>query len=272
MFVVLTIVVGFAAAVLSGMFGVGGAVLTTPAIRLVLDASRGVALGTTLPVTIPTTLAGAYTYYRRGLVEVRLVTLAGAGGIAGSVLGASLTSIISLRFLMLLTGALILYVSALTVHRGITGHLVSDESRGYDEDVSTADDDYCTRYDRRFYILCVAVGFAAGFLSGLLGIGGGVVLVPSFVYILRLPLKKAFGTSLAVITIIAIPGTIVHSLIGHVSGWIFLYLTVGAIPGAYLGARISIRLSERLLYIMFGTLLASFGVVFIISEIINSAG
>ena len=120
--------------------------------------------------------------------------------------------------------------------------------------------------------IILLIGLCAGFLSGLLGVGGGILLLPGFIYILRLPIKKAFGTSLAVISILAIPGTIIHALLGHISGWLFLYLTIGVIPGAYMGARVSIRTSERVLFALFGALIAIFGVIFIVNEIISMVG
>jgi hypothetical protein len=117
----------------------------------------------------------------------------------------------------------------------------------------------------------LGIGLVTGLFSGLLGVGGGIVLIPSFLYILHMPLKKAFGTSLAVITVIAIPGTVVHSFLHHISWSLVLYLVIGSIPGAYIGARLSIRTAERVLYVLFGLLLAVFGVVFIVNEIISMA-
>ena len=113
------------------------------------------------------------------------------------------------------------------------------------------------------------MGLGGGFFSGLLGIGGGIVMVPAFLYVLRVPIKQAFGTSLAVITVVAIPGTIVHGLLGHISWPLFLYLIIGVIPGAYLGARLAIKARESFLYIGFGVMVAVFGVIFIVNEIIQ---
>ena len=113
------------------------------------------------------------------------------------------------------------------------------------------------------------IGLGAGLLSGLLGVGGGVLLIPGFLYILRMPIRRAFATSLAVIAVIAIPGTVVHALLHHISWSLALYLAIGSIPGAYLGARLNLRTAERLLYIMFGALLGIFGVLFIVNEIIS---
>jgi uncharacterized membrane protein YfcA len=294
MYVFGAILIGFVAAFLAGMFGIGGAGITTPAIRVLLDVSPAVALGTTLPVTIPTAAAGALTYYRRGFVVQRVAAYCCLAGIFGAVGGALLTRYIDLHYLMLLTGAVVIYLSATTIRRGITGRGLETEPAETPPETSELDDecapdaghtggpagegrgpedaDECPPEFRPGVPLILGIGLAAGIFSGLLGVGGGIVLIPFYIYLLRLPLKKAFGTSLAVITVIAIPGTIVHSLLHHINWTLALYLTVGSIPGAYLGARLSIRTGERVLYVLFGLLLGGFGLVFIVNEIISMVG
>lgn len=269
------------------MFGIGGAAVSTPSIRVLLGASPEISLGTTLPVTIPTAASGAFTYYRQGLVERRAAAWCCFSGFFGAVGGALLTLAVDLHYLMLLTGAIVLYLSATTIHRGVTGRGVEAEPAeappgGDDPDACVPEPeagqregstDWKSRCGYRDSVgLMLAIGLAGGLLSGLLGVGGGLVLVPGFIYILRMPLKRTFGTSLAVITVIAIPGTIVHALLGHISWTLVLYLVIGSIPGAWIGARISIRTGERVLYVLFGILLAVFGVVFIVNEIISMTG
>lgn len=274
MYVFLAVIIGFAAAVLAGMFGVGGAGLTTPALRVILGTTPAIALGTTLPVVIPTAMVGAYTYHRNGLLDTRLALWCSLGGVFGSVGGAMLTKVVNLQYLMLLTGAIVLYLAGMTIYRGVTGQ-VQREVAVEDETVLSPAVDGGTeaasgeRAPRRSAVLYIAVGLASGFFSGLLGIGGGFVLVPAFLYVLHVPIKRAFGTSLAVITVIAVPGTIVHALLGHISWTLFLYLIIGVVPGAYLGAKLAIRAREPFLYLSFGILVAVFGVTFIINEIIH---
>jgi len=269
MYVFLAILIGFFSAFLAGMFGVGGAGVSTPAIRLILGASPGIALGTTLPVTIPTSLTGAITYWRRGFLEKRVACLSAASGVFGSVGGALLTKVLNLHYLMLATGALILYIAGQTIHRAAAGNIPSGGSDD-SSNAAHAGEDSPAPSNPAWLILLIGLG--AGFLSGLLGVGGGILLLPGYIYLLRLPIKKAFGTSLAVITILAIPGTVIHALLGHISWSLFLYLAIGVIPGAYLGARVSIRTSERVLFALFGALIAVFGVIFIVNEIISMVG
>jgi uncharacterized protein len=289
--VFLAIAIGFLSAVLAGMFGIGGAAVTTPSLRLFLGASPAIALGTTLPVTIPTSASAAATYWRRGLVDLRVAGLCCATGIVGATAGALATRYINHHYLMFATGAMVLYVSVMTIRRGI-----SQQPEPADMDVTPPADQVAVAHGQAEPEACtiplkdapgqdavgvaeaecrppalyaLIIGLAAGIMSGLLGVGGGVLLIPGFLYILRMPLRRSFATSLAVICVIAIPGTIVHSFLHHISWTLVFYLMIGSIPGAWLGARLNLRTGERMLYIMFGALLGAFGVLFIVNEIIS---
>ncbi|HZT10627.1 MAG TPA: sulfite exporter TauE/SafE family protein, partial [Actinomycetota bacterium] len=105
--IVLGIVIGVVAGVLSGLFGVGGGIITTPAIQELLGGSPYIAVGTPLPVAIPTALVGGYTYARAHEVSWRAVRLAAIPGMAGAVAGAWLTSLIDPHWLLLVTAVLI---------------------------------------------------------------------------------------------------------------------------------------------------------------------
>jgi uncharacterized protein len=263
MYVFGALLVGFFAIGLTNMFGIGGATVATPALRLFLGASAATALGTTLPVTIPAAAAGAFAYYREGLIRTRVAFYCGLAGIFGAVGGAMLTRVINLDYLMIATGLVILYIASITAKRGING-----ETSELGEESKPQGDAASGRQARESVWLILAIGLAGGLFSGLLGIGGGTIMVPAMLYLLHMPLKQAFATSLAAIAVIAIPGTIVHSFLHHVSWPLALYLIIGSIPAAYIGAHITIRAGERLLYILFGLLLFVFGTIFIISEIL----
>jgi uncharacterized membrane protein YfcA len=89
------------------------------------------------------------------------------------------------------------------------------------------------------------VGVAAGGLSGLLGIGGGLVLVPGLNQVGRLPLRTSVATSLICVGAFAVPGTLAHSLLGNVDWRVALLLAVTVVPGARTGAAASLRLGDR---------------------------
>jgi uncharacterized membrane protein YfcA len=104
------------------------------------------------------------------------------------------------------------------------------------------------------------MGLLGGFASGLLGIGGGVVMIPIMVGVLRMPLKRSLGTSLVIIAFMVIPGTIVHAMLGHINWAIFVWLTLGVVPGAVLGSRWTIHARERTLRLAVGVFLLAVAV------------
>ena len=229
----LGVVVGLAAGIMSGLFGVGGGIITTPAIQLLLGGAPYIAVGTPLPVIVPTALVGAYTYYRGGELSMRAAGWAAGPGVAGAVGGAWLTSRVNPHWLLLVTAVLIGW-QAVGIARG-RRHAI--RPRG-----STPGAAYAT------------VGLITGFVSGFLGVGGGIVFVP-LVTVLGMPLKRALGTSLMVIATVAVPGTVVHAALGHIDWAIFLALLVGVMPGARLGATIALGARERTLRLLVASFL-----------------
>jgi uncharacterized protein len=234
--IVLGILSGFVAGTMSGAFGVGGAILTTPAVQVLLGARPVVAVGTPLPVIFPTSLTGMQAYLRAGQVDLRGVRWAAPTGAAGAVLGALLTQVVDARILLLVTAVLIAW-QAIRVGWGPTAPASSEGA--------------APPSGRSF----ATMGLAGGFFSGLLGIGGGVVMVPWMVGLMKMPLKRAIGTSLVIIAFMVVPGTVVHAALGHIDWGIFVWLTLGVIPGAAVGSRWTIRAKERTLRLVVGVFL-----------------
>jgi uncharacterized membrane protein YfcA len=117
-----------------------------------------------------------------------------------------------------------------------------------------------------------AIGLVAGVVSGLLGIGGGIVMVPAFTLWVGMPLRRALGTSLLVIAILVIPGTIVHAILGNIDWAIFVALTIGVVPGARLGARIALGVREGTLRMAVGVFLLVVALAYGASELASLAG
>jgi uncharacterized membrane protein YfcA len=248
-------VVGFVAGVLSGLFGVGGGVVTTPAVNALLGGTAIQAIATPLPVVFPTSLVGAYTYAKAGEASFRAAKWAVGPGIAGAVIGAYLTEFVNAHLLLIVTSALIGWTAVEVV--------LGRKPRIPWEKGATPGWKYC------------AIGLAAGFVSGLLGVGGGIVMVPAFTVLIGMPLRRALGTSLVIISALVVPGTIVHWALGHIDWAIFLALTLGVVPGARIGARIALSASERNLRVAVGAFLLVVAVAYGISEtvaLVNSGG
>ena len=240
------VAIGFVAGYLSGQFGIGGGIITTPAIRLLLGGSELVAVGTPLPVIIPTAIAGLIEYSRRGLLDLRAGVSIGIVGAAFSVLGAWLTSLVGGDFVLYVTAALIGWMAIDMLHLALRPAPAAHVTEAA-----------CKRRSSRVWL--AAIGVATGLYSGFLGVGGGFVVVPALVRFLGFDAKRAVGTSLVAVLILAVPGTITHYLLGHVDVAIAFGLSLGVVPGALLGARVTARIEERTLKIAFAIMLLVVG-------------
>ena len=111
-----------------------------------------------------------------------------------------------------------------------------------------------------------AIGLVAGLASGYVGVGGGFIMVPLMLSIIGIPMRKASGTSLIAVMILAIPGDIEQAIIGNINYLAGIAVVVGSIPGAVLGARLVTKVPERALRILFGCFLIVAAVMLALNE------
>lgn len=262
----LFVISGLATGLLSALFGVGGAVIAQPAIRA-LGVPALNAISTTLPTVLPGALTGTIRYARAGLVDRRVVMWTVPFGIAASVLGSLLSRKVpgDGHLLTLGTAALLGFTTwriARTAWRTpppTDGLPETDaEMAGFGEPDGSPDPSA---------LAMALIGLGAGLLSGLLGVGGGVVLVPAFSEILRLPLKRGIATSLTCVGLFAIPGTITHAALGGVDWKVVLLLSAGIVPGAWLGSKIVMVARERRLRLAISGFLALVALLYAGGEI-----
>jgi len=107
--VLVAVLIGLIAGILSGLFGVGGGIVMTPGIQLLLGTAPIVALATPLPVILPTAIAGALTYRRAGEIDERAALWMSVPGIAAAAVGAALTDVIDTHLLLVVTALLLAY-------------------------------------------------------------------------------------------------------------------------------------------------------------------
>ncbi|MGI8663372.1 MAG: sulfite exporter TauE/SafE family protein [Acidimicrobiales bacterium] len=257
------VVIGFLSGILSGMFGVGGAVLTTPGVRL-LGATPIEAVGSTIPAILPGSLSGALRYARKGMVDWHVATTCGLIGSAMAVAGGALSDHVNAHYLMLLTAALLLWtgvkdIGAVRAPARVVVPAVDDDALILEADEGRSGDVPLARVG--------AIGAAAGLLAGLLGVGGGILMVPAFSRILHLSPKRAVATSLVAVAIFSVPAMITHALLGHINWGFALCLLAGVVPGAQIGAHLTIGGSERRLRILSGTFFSVLAIAYGISEL-----
>lgn len=224
--------VGLVSGVLSGLFGVGGGIVMTPGFDWLLPVAPIVALETPLPVILPTSAMGAFTYRQRREVDSRAAAWMAPAGFAGAIVGAFGTEVVDTRLLLLATAALLAWQSV-GILRGRTRHPAEAPRPATPA-------------------ILLGVGGVAGLVSGLMGIGGGIVMVPLLASWLGMPLKRVLGTSLLTIPALAVPGTIVHATLGNIDWAIVVAATAGAVPGARIGANLALGTAERTLRTVVG--------------------
>lgn len=112
-----------------------------------------------------------------------------------------------------------------------------------------------------------AIGLVAGFASGYVGVGGGFLMVPLFISLLGITMKKASGTSLIAVMILAIPGVITQTLHGNVDFVAGIAMAIGSIPGALIGASLIRYIPERKMRFLFGFFLLFAAIILVINEL-----
>ncbi len=249
--IVLTLLLGVVTGVLSSMVGVGGAIISTPGIRA-LGATPLEGVGSTLPSILPSAITGTIRYRREGLVSWPIVAKLVPWGVVAAVAGA----IVSVRFpgkghvQMLLSAALV-------------GHTAWRTSRAVSADEVATNAAAAAHFE---WWRCGGIGIVAGALSGFLGVGGGIFMIPAFRSWLRLGLKQTIATSLACVGLLAIPSTITHIVEGTVNWSFALPLCVGVVPGAHFGSRWTVAASDRHLRTLIGVGLGLLGVGYFVAE------
>lgn len=224
--------IGCVSGILAGLFGVGGGIVMTPGFQVLLRLPPISALATPLPVIIPTAFAGALRYRRDGEVDLAAAGWMVAAGIPAAIVGALATEVIETRLLLIVTAGLLAWQSVGIVRGG---------RRDGGRDARRAGPG-----------AFLVIGAIAGAISGLLGIGGGLVMVPAMAGFLGMPLRLALGTSLAAIVGMVIPGAIVHTVLGNIDWPVAALAAVGAVPGARLGAAVALGAAERTLRALVG--------------------
>ena len=129
---------------------------------------------------------------------------------------------------------------------------------------STADD---SSLSRKQLLQGASIGLVAGLASGYVGVGGGFIMVPLMLSIIGIPMRKASGTSLIAVMILAIPGVIEQGIIGNINYLAGIAIVIGTIPGAVIGARLVTKVPERTLRLLFGCFLIVAAVMLVLNEV-----
>lgn len=240
-------IVGMVVGFLGGLFGKGGSAIATPLLSLI-GYPGFIAVASPLPATIPGTLVASEEYWQFHLLDWQIVWWSIAVGVPGTILGSLLTKFTGARPLLIVTGILVLGF-------GLSFLLSPREKRSADSSPGQLVGNFPAFWRLRLVLIAAGVGI----VSGLLANAGGFLLAPAYARFLRQPIKKSFACSLAVSAVLALPGTVVHAYLGHISWVVTGLVALGSVPLSYLGARIAIRTKASRLEGLYGIALTVLG-------------
>lgn len=235
---ILLLFVGLLAGWLGGLIGTGGCAILLPVFTFWMGYSAPVAIGTTLFVVIFTAFSGAYGHYRQGNMDIDAVAWMAPAGVAGVLLGSWLFTLLSHRtdLICFMLGIIFLIPTARMIWEGL-----SAESRefGY------------LKMGRNLKGMSLFSSLI-GFLSGLVGLGGGYLLVPGLIYIFAIPIYVTMGTSLATVFPLALVGGSIKLVQGYVALDAALLAAAGSIIGAQISAATIKKYKPNTLKLIFG--------------------
>ena len=270
--VVLLLAMGLGVGVLAGLFGIGGGFILTP-LLIFLGIPPAIAVGTGAAQVVASSISGAYAHWLRRNVDVKLGLFLIAGGLTGSITGVMLQQVLRAA------GHLDFFISAAyVVMLGVIGGLMLIESSQTILATSRAKGPLTARrggqhtwlqglpFKQRFrtaklYVSAIpplGIGLFAGWLTAIMGVGGGFLLIPALIYLLRLPTRLAMGTAAFQIIFVTAVTTILQSMNNfNVDLMLAAPLMLGGVTGAQIGVRLGAKLRAEQLRLLLAVLVLS---------------
>jgi len=268
--VLVILLVSIIAGFIGALFGLGGGVLIIPFLTLVEGVPVPLAVGASIVSVVATSSASAATYVQDHLTNLRLGMFLEIGTVAGAITGAFVAVFLPASVLFVLFGLVLLYATIVMIRaRGIdfpadvrpdrTSRILALGSQYEDHSLNRV-----VRYEVTRTPLTVFIGYFAGIVSGLLGVGGGVINVPTMNLVSKVPVKVASATSNFIIGVTAAASASVYLLRGDVHPLLAAPLIIGVAGGALLGTRVLKVTPPTRVKVAFGILLAAMSLLMIL--------
>ena len=244
---ILDLLIGGSTGFLSGFLGVGGGFILVP-LLIFINVPTHFAIGSSLAYIVFTGVSGTIQHYRQRDCDPKIALPMILGGVITAQLGSIAMSLFSSSDLEIMLSIALVVASIIMVttrnRRGMDGNSTINYSRNIP--------------------LAILIGLTVGFLSGFLGVGGGFILVPLMVLLLKMPIRIAIGTSLLEVACYAASGAIGHLMMGNVDLPLVGILAVGGIVASPLGAIATKKASPQHLREIFAAVLILFAIKLLI--------
>lgn len=244
------LLLGIAAGILSGLFGIGGGIVMVPSLIAlfgmdILDANATSLTAMLLPVGV----LGVIAYYKAGLVNIKESLWIAIGLFAGSFVGGELAILLSENLLAKLYAGFLLYI-ALSYFDVFT--ILKNKLSTTAKTVSSAP--ASQKHFSGWAFLMVGIG--AGIFAGMFGKGGGIIIVPLLIGIFQYEGKKAVATSLAALQLpVGLPSVIIYAQNGHMHLLPAALIAAGMVAGAFIGSKAGISLPSKVFKKVFAVFL-----------------
>jgi uncharacterized membrane protein YfcA len=244
------LVLGLGAGLIAGMFGKGGGIIIVPALSIIFGFSIIQSNATSLAaLMLPVGIFGVMSYYKKGLVDIKIAMIFALGIFLASSLGAKIAMWFPPYILKLVYGAFLLWVAAKQI-----GWLDRNKKSKSDEGEKKL---------KLIYLLII--GGVTGVVSGMFGIGGGLIMVPVMTGLLGFEQRKAAATSLtALLPPSSFPAVLAYYYAGELNIPFAAYIAVGLSLGSIYGAKINLAFSPATAKKVYGYFLLTIAVSFII--------
>ena len=274
--VFLMFAMGIAVGFISGMFGIGGGFLMTP-LLIFIGISPAVAVASVASHIAASSCSGVIAYWRRRALDFALALMLLGGGLIGTMVGVWLFSLlrslgqldlmIGLSYVTLLgvVGGLMIIESVRAIARARSGRPAEIRRPGSHTWIHGLP--FKVRFKQsKIYVSAIplwVIGFSVGFIGAIMGIGGGFLLVPALIYIMRVPTAVVVGTSMILTLVTMGAATIMHAATNHLVDVVLaLILMVGGVIGAQFGARAGQKIRGEQLRLLLGILVMLVGLRF----------
>ena len=257
------VLLGMIAGGLGTLIGAGGGFVLTPLLLLLdPDAPPKEVTSISLAVVFFNAISGSLAYARMRRIDYRTGFTFAVATIPGAILGALATRALERGLFDILFGTLLVTIAVyIAVRRVVERPPSLEQRRGWRHRSLT--DAYGRLYEYSFNInLGLVISFGVGFLSSLLGVGGGIIHVPAMVQLLSFPVHIATATSLFILLTTSLAGTLTHIWQQDLAGNVLriMFIAIGVIAGAQGGARLANRLRGPVIIRLLAAALASVGI------------
>jgi hypothetical protein len=238
---------GFAAGILGSIIGLGGGIIIVPVLTF-LGFPPTLTASNSIFAVFSNAVASSISYAKQRRIEYSIGLKLGILSIPGTIIGAFISSEITPQFFKILFALILISASIYIFSKR------KIEPKNYN-------------LSKQIMILAIGASFFAGIISGLFGVGGGIIFVPLMVVAMGLSMKNAAPTSQFILLFASASALITHTLLGHPDFYQALLLSAGAFVGGLVGARLSLEIKENALKILISVVMIAVAVKLFIDSL-----